>query len=76
MIGMLLVVATAMDVTPTPTLRADAPATLKLPWSEMHIPAGTNIRDLWKHEDFKATADQSFTIPPHGSLMFRMKAPK
>jgi alpha-galactosidase len=56
--------------------RADASSTVKMPWSEMHILAGTKIRDLWKHEDFKAAADQSFTIPAHGSLMFRMKAPK
>ena len=56
--------------------RADAPSTVKMPWSEMHIPAGTKVRDLWKHEDFNAAADQSFTIPAHGSLMFRMKAPK
>ena len=54
--------------------RADAPTTLKLPWSEMHVAEGTSVRDLWKHEDFKASADQSFTIPGHGSLMFRMKA--
>ena len=40
----------------------------------MGIPAGTTIRDLWKHEDVTNRADQSFTIPPHGSLMFRLKA--
>jgi len=56
--------------------RADAPTTMKLPWSEMHVAVGSNVRDLWKHEDLKAAADQSFTIPAHGSLMFRMKAPK
>jgi len=56
--------------------RADAPTTLKLPWGEMHITAGTKVRDLWKHEDFTASEEQSFTIPAHGSLMFRMKAPK
>ncbi len=56
--------------------RADAPNTLKLPWSELHVAEGTKVRDLWKHEDFTAKADQSFTIPAHGSLMFRMKAPK
>ena len=56
--------------------RADSVTSLKLPWSDMHIPEGTKIRDLWKHEDFTATAEQTFTIPPHGSLMFRMKAPK
>jgi alpha-galactosidase len=56
--------------------RAAAPATITLPWSEMRIAEGTKIRDLWKHEDFKTAADQSFTIPAHGSLMFRMKGPK
>jgi len=56
--------------------RADAASAIKLPWSEMHVAVGSNVRDLWKHEDFKAAADQSFTIPPHGSLMFRMKASK
>lgn len=56
--------------------RADSPAAIKLPWSEMKVPAGTKVRDLWKHEDFKAIADQAFTIPPHGSLMFRMKPAK
>jgi alpha-galactosidase len=56
--------------------RADAPSSLKIPWSEMHIAEGTKVRDLWKHEDFTAKADQSFTIPAHGSLMFRMKAAK
>ena len=54
--------------------RADAPASIKLPWSDMHIAVGTKVRDLWKHEDFTAKADQSFTVPAHGSLMFRMKA--
>jgi len=56
--------------------RADASASLKIPWSEMHIAEGTKVRDLWKHEDLTAKADQSFTIPAHGSLMFRMRAPK
>jgi len=56
--------------------RADAPASLKLPWSEMHIAEGTKARDLWKHEDFTVSAAQDFTIAPHGSLMFRMKGPK
>jgi len=56
--------------------RADAAASLKLPWSEMHIAEGTKIRDLWKHEEFTARADQTFIVPPHGSLMFRMKSPK
>jgi hypothetical protein len=32
------------------------------------------VRDLWKHEAFTAKADQSFSIPSHSSLMFRMKA--
>ena len=54
--------------------RADAPASLKLPWTEMHIAEGTKVRNLWKHEDFAAKADQSFTIPAHGSLMFRIMA--
>ena len=56
--------------------RADTSASLKLPWSEMRIAEGTKVRDLWKHEDFTASAGHSFTIPPHGSLMFRVKAPK
>jgi alpha-galactosidase len=55
--------------------RGDAAASLKLPWSEIHIAGGTKVRDLWKHDDFTAHADQTFTIPPHGSLMFRLKAP-
>jgi alpha-galactosidase len=55
--------------------RADTITSLTLPWSDMHIAQGTKIRDLWKHQDFAAKSDQSFTIPPHGSLMFRMKAP-
>ena len=54
--------------------RANATASLKLPWAEMHVAAGTKVRDLWKHEDFKAAPDQTFTIPAHGSLMFRMAA--
>jgi alpha-galactosidase len=53
--------------------RADAPTKFKLPWSEMHVADGTKVRDLWKHDDFTAKADQTFTIPAHGSLMFRMK---
>ncbi len=56
--------------------RANASASLKIPWAEMHIADGTQLRDLWKHEDLTAKADQEFTIPAHGSLMFRMKAPK
>ena len=40
----------------------------------MHVAEGTKVRDLWKHEDFNVKVDQSFTIPPHGSLMFRLKA--
>jgi len=55
--------------------RADAPSSIELPWSEMRIADGTKVRDLWKHEDFAAKADQPFTIPPHGSLMFRFKSP-
>jgi alpha-galactosidase len=54
---------------------ANTTTSLKLPWADMHVPEGTAIRDLWKHEDFKATPEQTFTIPAHGSLMFRMKAP-
>jgi alpha-galactosidase len=56
--------------------RADASTSIKIPWSEMHIAEGTKVRDLWKHEDFAASASQSFSIPAHGSLMFRMKAPR
>jgi alpha-galactosidase len=55
--------------------RANASSTVNPPWSEMHIAEGTKVHDLWKHEDFTAGQNQSFTIPAHGSLMFRMKAP-
>ena len=55
---------------------ADASTSIKVPWSEMRIAEGTKVRDLWKHEDFTASANQSFAIPAHGSLMFRMRAPK
>jgi alpha-galactosidase len=54
--------------------RSPTTTSLKLPWSEMHIAEGTKVRDLWKHEDFAVKADQLFTIPSRGSLMFRMKA--
>jgi len=54
--------------------RANAPSTVRIPWSEMRIPAATKVRDLWKHEDFAVGEDQSFTIPAHGSLMFRLNA--
>jgi hypothetical protein len=40
----------------------------------MNISVGTKVRDLWKHEDFPAGENQPFTIPAHGSLMFRMNA--
>ena len=56
--------------------RADSSTSIKVPWSEMHIAEGTKVRDLWKHEDFAASASQSFSISAHGSLMFRMKAPR
>ena len=56
--------------------RANASSTVKIPWSEMHIADATKVRDLWKHEDLTAKDDQEFSIPAHGSLMFRMKAPK
>ena len=56
--------------------RADSATLMKMSWGEMHVPAGTKVRDLWKHEDFTAKEDQEFTIPAHGSLMFRMKAAK
>jgi alpha-galactosidase len=56
--------------------RADAAASLKLPWAEMHIAEGTKVRDLWKHADFTTSGDQTFIILPHGSLMFRTRAPK
>jgi alpha-galactosidase len=56
--------------------RANAPSSVKIPWSEMHIPQSSKIRDVWKHEDLTPNDGQSYTIPPHGSLMFRMKAPK
>jgi alpha-galactosidase len=56
--------------------RADSATSMKMSWGEMHVPAGTKVRDLWKHEDFTAKEDQEFTIPAHGSLMFRMKAAK
>jgi alpha-galactosidase len=55
--------------------RGEASTSVKIPWSEMHIPVSTKVRDLWKHEDFPAGENQPFTIPAHGSLMFRMKAP-
>ena len=55
--------------------RAEASMSIKIPWTEMHIPPGTKVRDLWKHEGFAAGDSQPFTVPAHGSLMFRMKAP-
>jgi alpha-galactosidase len=55
--------------------RANSSTTTKIPWVDM-IPVGAKVRDLWKHKDFTPSSDQSFTIPAHGSLMFRMKAPR
>jgi len=56
--------------------RGDSATSMKMPWSEMHISMGIKVRDLWKHTDFKSSADAEFAIPAHGSLMFRMKSPK
>jgi len=53
--------------------RSDTSTTFKMPWEDMHLLPGTKVRDLWKHEDIAAGENEPFTIPAHGSLMFRMK---
>lgn len=44
-----------------------APLTVKAPWSDLGLPAGTlRLRDLWTGEKLAPSAAADLVIPPHG----------
>ena len=56
--------------------RGDAPMSVKIPWKDLGIESAVVFKEVWSGLDVKAPSDSAFTIPPHGSLLFRMKAPQ
>lgn len=56
--------------------RSDQTETLRYTWSQLGL-TGTEyaLRDLWKQQDGKAATSIDVTLPPHASILYRLKSP-
>ncbi len=56
--------------------RSDQTETLRYTWSQLGL-TGTEyaLRDLWKQQDGKAAKSIDVTLPPHASILYRLKSP-
>jgi alpha-galactosidase len=51
----------------------DAPVKVTAKWSEIGVTGSHKLRDLWKHEDLGAKADEySAEVPSHGVVMVKI----
>jgi hypothetical protein len=53
--------------------RSESVTKMQISWSDLHWTAGTyRLRDLWNHKDLGKTSDLSVSLPPHGSVLYRV----
>jgi hypothetical protein len=51
----------------------DAPQSLRYPWADLRMPAGSHaVRDLWAGRDLPAADSLAATVMPHGCLLYRV----
>jgi len=52
---------------------SESPATLRYDWKDLRLPRRAyNLRDLWEHKDLAPASALSVTLPPHGSVLYRL----
>jgi hypothetical protein len=50
---------------------------IKVEWKDLGLAGSVRVRDLWAHKDLGAFQDSNtFSIPPHGSGLYRLAAGK
>jgi alpha-galactosidase len=54
--------------------RGNAAVSVKVPWKDLGIDSTVVFKDVWSGLDVKSQSGSSFTIPPHGVVLLRMKA--
>lgn len=53
----------------------ERPATVRVDWSALHLPARCALRDLWaKHDLGVVEGGYAFSVEPHGSGLFNLRA--
>jgi hypothetical protein len=53
--------------------RSQSGAVVHYEWKELGLDGKTyELRDLWEHRDLGATSTLTATLPPHGSLLYRL----
>lgn len=53
--------------------RSESSAVVRYTWKELGLAGKTyKLRDLWQHKDLGATSALTATLPPHGSLLYRL----
>lgn len=51
-----------------------APQTIHSSWKDLGLPAGRySLRDLWELKDLPAADSLNVALPPHGSVLYRLK---
>lgn len=54
----------------------DSPQAVQVSWKDLSFHEGTfAVRDLWEHKDLPRAASLHATLPPHGSLLYRVSVP-
>jgi hypothetical protein len=52
----------------------NAPAEIRYTWKDIGlVEKEYALRDLWEHKDLKSTGSLAATLPPHGSLLYKVK---
>ncbi len=55
---------------------SDSPAALHYDWKDLGLTDRTySVRDLWSRKDIAAMTGASITLPPHGSVLYRLDSP-
>ena len=53
--------------------RSESEAVVRYEWKDLGLAAKTyKLRDLWEHKDLGAASAVTATLPPHGSLLYRL----
>ena len=51
----------------------DAPATIRVKWTQLNLAGQCAVRDLWQHKDLGNSKDEfSAEVRPHGARLFRI----
>jgi alpha-galactosidase len=53
--------------------RTDKPVTMEYNWHAEGFASSPQVRDLWRRQDLPKTNVLSADLPPHGSMLLRVK---